>query len=155
MGLGKRLLFLPTLHLDRQSVRFAPRLCNPITASRMTLLRPRRRLLRDSLGGKTKTCIIATIAPTVQVCCSRTMVKQGRVALEGEGTSGTGQRRCRRLSLQGVTAAAAAHRGCPCHGRAHGVQCQEETTSTLDYAHRAKNIKNKPEVGAQAHSLVT
>jgi kinesin family protein 11 len=48
------------------------------------------RLLRDSLGGRTKTCIIATIAPT--------------------------------------------------------VQCQEETTSTLDYAHRAKNIKNKPEV---------
>ena len=48
------------------------------------------RLLRDSLGGKTKTCIIATIAPT--------------------------------------------------------VQCQEETMSTLDYAHRAKNIKNKPEV---------
>lgn len=48
------------------------------------------RLLRDSLGGKTKTCIIATIAPT--------------------------------------------------------VQCQEETLSTLDYAHRAKNIKNKPEL---------
>ncbi len=38
------------------------------------------RLLRDSLGGRTKTCIIATIAPT--------------------------------------------------------VQCQEETISTLDYAHR-------------------
>lgn len=52
------------------------------------------RLLRDSLGGKTKTCIIATIAPT--------------------------------------------------------VQCQEETLSTLDYAHRAKNIKNKPEVGVEA-----
>ena len=48
------------------------------------------RLLRDSLGGRTKTCIIATIAPT--------------------------------------------------------VQCQEETMSTLEYAHRAKNIKNKPEV---------
>lgn len=48
------------------------------------------RLLRDSLGGKTKTCIIATIAPT--------------------------------------------------------VQCQDETLSTLDYAHRAKNIKNKPEL---------
>lgn len=48
------------------------------------------RLLRDSLGGKTKTCIIATVAPT--------------------------------------------------------VQCQEETLSTLDYAHRAKNIRNKPEV---------
>ncbi|GMH33373.1 hypothetical protein BSKO_01207 [Bryopsis sp. KO-2023] len=48
------------------------------------------RLLRDSLGGKTKTCIIATVAPT--------------------------------------------------------VQCQEETISTLDYAHRAKNIRNKPEV---------
>lgn len=48
------------------------------------------RLLRDSLGGKTKTCIIATIAPS--------------------------------------------------------VNCQEETLSTLDYAHRAKNIRNKPEV---------
>mmetsp|Transcript_27007 Transcript_27007/g.59061 ORF Transcript_27007/g.59061 Transcript_27007/m.59061 type:complete len:1042 (+) Transcript_27007:153-3278(+) len=48
------------------------------------------RLLRDSLGGRTKTCIIATIAPT--------------------------------------------------------VQCQEETISTLDYAHRAKNIRNRPEV---------
>lgn len=48
------------------------------------------RLLRDSLGGKTKTCIIATIAPT--------------------------------------------------------VHCAEETLSTLDYAHRAKNIRNRPEV---------
>jgi hypothetical protein len=48
------------------------------------------RLLRDSLGGRTKTCVIATIAPT--------------------------------------------------------VQCQEETMSTLDYAHRAKNIRNRPEV---------
>ncbi|XP_020277289.1 kinesin-like protein KIN-5A [Asparagus officinalis] len=48
------------------------------------------RLLRDSLGGKTKTCIIATISPS--------------------------------------------------------VHCLEETLSTLDYAHRAKNIKNKPEV---------
>jgi len=56
------------------------------------------RLLRDSLGGKTKTCIIATIAPT--------------------------------------------------------VQCQEETMSTLDYAHRAKNIKNKPEVGGVGQSSV-
>ncbi|KAG0495953.1 hypothetical protein HPP92_000644 [Vanilla planifolia] len=48
------------------------------------------RLLRDSLGGKTKTCIIATISPS--------------------------------------------------------VSCLEETLSTLDYAHRAKNIKNRPEV---------
>ncbi|KAJ3680847.1 hypothetical protein LUZ60_015336 [Juncus effusus] len=48
------------------------------------------RLLRDSLGGKTRTCIIATISPA--------------------------------------------------------VYCLEETLSTLDYAHRAKNIKNKPEV---------
>ncbi|XP_068341884.1 kinesin-like protein KIN-5B [Pyrus communis] len=47
------------------------------------------RLLRDSLGGKTKTCIIATISPT--------------------------------------------------------ASCMEETLSTLDYAYRAKNIKNKPE----------
>lgn len=49
------------------------------------------RLLRDSLGGKTKTCIIATVSPS--------------------------------------------------------IHCLEETLSTLDYAHRAKNIKNKPEVG--------
>lgn len=53
------------------------------------------RLLRDSLGGKTKTCIIATIAPS--------------------------------------------------------IPCLEETLNTLDYAHRAKNIKNRPEVS----SLVT
>ncbi|KAG1657315.1 hypothetical protein FOA52_008043 [Chlamydomonas sp. UWO 241] len=55
------------------------------------------RLLRDSLGGRTKTCIIATIAPT--------------------------------------------------------VQCQEETVSTLDYAHRAKNIRNKPEVNAKVSKV--
>lgn len=48
------------------------------------------RLLRDSLGGKTKTCIIATVSPS--------------------------------------------------------VHCLDETLSTLDYAHRAKSIKNKPEV---------
>ncbi|CAL0317032.1 unnamed protein product [Lupinus luteus] len=48
------------------------------------------RLLRDSLGGRTKTCIIATVSPA--------------------------------------------------------VHCLEETLNTLDYAHRAKNIKNKPEV---------
>jgi kinesin family protein 11 len=48
------------------------------------------RLLQDSLGGTTKTCIIATVSPA----------------------SG----------------------------------CLEETLSTLDYAHRAKNIRNKPEV---------
>ncbi|TYG67817.1 hypothetical protein ES288_D05G105900v1 [Gossypium darwinii] len=48
------------------------------------------RLLRDSLGGKTKTCIIATVSPS--------------------------------------------------------IHCLEETLSTLDYAHRAKKIKNKPEI---------
>jgi len=48
------------------------------------------RLLRDSLGGKTKTCIIATVSPS--------------------------------------------------------VVCLDETLSTLDYAYRAKSIKNKPEV---------
>ncbi|TYH70280.1 hypothetical protein ES332_D05G107900v1 [Gossypium tomentosum] len=48
------------------------------------------RLLRDSLGGKTKTCIIATVSSS--------------------------------------------------------IHCLEETLSTLDYAHRAKNIKNKPEI---------
>ncbi|KAK8914324.1 125 kDa kinesin-related protein [Platanthera zijinensis] len=48
------------------------------------------RLLRDSLGGKTKTCVIATISPS--------------------------------------------------------IHCLEETLNTLDYAQRAKYIKNKPEV---------
>ncbi|RHZ75299.1 hypothetical protein Glove_216g206 [Diversispora epigaea] len=48
------------------------------------------RLLQDSLGGRTKTCIIATISPA--------------------------------------------------------KQSYEETLSTLDYAHRAKNIQNKPVV---------
>ncbi|KAK1309672.1 hypothetical protein QJS10_CPA08g01445 [Acorus calamus] len=48
------------------------------------------RLLRDSLGGRTKTCIIATVSPS--------------------------------------------------------IHCLDETLSTLDYAHRAKNIKNRPEV---------
>ena len=48
------------------------------------------RLLQESLGGRAKTCIIATLSPS--------------------------------------------------------VLCVEETLSTLDYAHRAKNIKNKPKV---------
>ncbi|CAI5999667.1 unnamed protein product, partial [Closterium sp. NIES-65] len=48
------------------------------------------RLLRDSLGGRTKTCIIATVSPV--------------------------------------------------------APCLEETLNTLEYAQRAKNIKNKPEV---------
>ncbi|XP_057717790.1 glutamate--cysteine ligase, chloroplastic-like [Arachis stenosperma] len=48
------------------------------------------RLLRDSLRGRTKTCIIATVSPA--------------------------------------------------------VHCMEETLSTLDYEHRAKHIKNKPQV---------
>ncbi|GMP50696.1 hypothetical protein CsSME_00017210 [Camellia sinensis var. sinensis] len=56
------------------------------------------RLLRDSLGGKTKTCIIATISPT--------------------------------------------------------AQCLEETLSTLDYACRAKNIKNKPEANQKMSKAV-
>ncbi|CAI5467914.1 unnamed protein product [Closterium sp. Yama58-4] len=48
------------------------------------------RLLRESLGGRTKTCIIATVSPV--------------------------------------------------------APCLEETVNTLEYAQRAKNIKNKPEV---------
>jgi len=47
------------------------------------------RILQDSLGGKTKTCIIATVSPS--------------------------------------------------------CDCIEETFSTLDYAHRAKNIRNRYE----------
>lgn len=54
------------------------------------------RLLRESLGGKAKTCIIATIAPT--------------------------------------------------------VLCLEETINTLDYAHRAKNIRNKPEINQKVRA---
>ncbi|XP_052172613.1 kinesin-like protein KIN-5B [Diospyros lotus] len=56
------------------------------------------RLLRDSLGGKTKTCIIATISPS--------------------------------------------------------AYCLEETLSTLDYAYRAKNIKNKPEANQKMSKAV-
>ncbi|XVF08039.1 hypothetical protein REPUB_Repub06bG0191100 [Reevesia pubescens] len=56
------------------------------------------RLLRDSLGGKTKTCIIATISPS-----------------------------------------------------AHSL---EETLSTLDYAYRAKHIKNKPEANQKMSKAV-
>lgn len=47
-------------------------------------------MLQESLGGRAKTCIIATLSPS--------------------------------------------------------VICLEETLSTLDYAHRAKNIRNRPEV---------
>ncbi|PON72836.1 Kinesin-like protein [Parasponia andersonii] len=56
------------------------------------------RILRDSLGGKTKTCIIATISPS--------------------------------------------------------AHCLEETLSTLDYAYRAKNIKNKPEANQKMSKAV-
>ncbi|KAK6942917.1 Diaminopimelate epimerase, DapF [Dillenia turbinata] len=56
------------------------------------------RLLRDSLGGKTKTCIIATISPT--------------------------------------------------------AYCLEETLCTLDYACRAKSIKNKPEANQKISKAV-
>ncbi|XP_010253301.1 PREDICTED: kinesin-like protein KIN-5B isoform X2 [Nelumbo nucifera] len=56
------------------------------------------RLLRDSLGGKTKTCIIATISPS--------------------------------------------------------AHCLEETLSTLDYAYRAKSIKNKPEANKKMSKAV-
>ncbi|XP_043713441.1 kinesin-like protein KIN-5B [Telopea speciosissima] len=56
------------------------------------------RLLRDSLGGKTKTCIIATVSPS--------------------------------------------------------AHCLEETLSTLDYAYRAKNIRNKPEANQKMSRTV-
>ncbi|KAL2599261.1 hypothetical protein GLYMA_10G045500v4 [Glycine max] len=56
------------------------------------------RILRDSLGGKTKTCIIATISPS--------------------------------------------------------AYCMEETLSTLDYASRAKSIKNKPEANQKVSKAV-
>ncbi|XP_058764607.1 kinesin-like protein KIN-5B [Vicia villosa] len=56
------------------------------------------RILRDSLGGKTKTCIIATISPS--------------------------------------------------------AYCLEETLSTLDYASRAKSIKNKPEANQKVSKAV-
>ncbi|KAH0485821.1 MAG: hypothetical protein KVP17_002858 [Porospora cf. gigantea B] len=56
------------------------------------------RLLQDSLGGRTKTCIIATIGPS--------------------------------------------------------LACLDETLSTLDYAFRAKNIRNKPEVNQRLSKRV-
>jgi kinesin family member 11 len=51
------------------------------------------RLLQDSLGGKTKTCIVATISPTLSAL--------------------------------------------------------EETINTLDYAMRARDVKNRPEINAR------
>ena len=39
------------------------------------------RLLRDSLGGRTKTCIIATIAPTVQVRPARRPVMHSELGI--------------------------------------------------------------------------
>lgn len=60
------------------------KICSLFRESKLT------RILQDSLGGRTKTSIIATISP---------------------------------------------------------AQCNsEETMSTLDYAHRAKNITNRPEI---------
>lgn len=56
------------------------------------------RLLRESLGGKAKTCIIATVTPA--------------------------------------------------------VHCLEETLVTLDYAYRAKSIRNKPEVNQKIKSVM-
>ncbi|KAM3229380.1 hypothetical protein ACQJBY_060314 [Aegilops geniculata] len=56
------------------------------------------RLLRESLGGKAKTCIIATVTPS--------------------------------------------------------VHCLEETLVTLDYAYRAKSIRNKPEVNQKVRKSV-
>jgi kinesin family protein 11 len=56
------------------------------------------RLLRDALGGRSKTCVIATVAPS--------------------------------------------------------AGCLDETLSTLEYAHRAKNIRNKPEVNAKTSKTV-
>jgi hypothetical protein len=66
--------------------------CAPLPPSPNARFRDSKltRLLRDSLGGRTKTCIIATIGPSLSFL--------------------------------------------------------EETISTLDYAHRAKNIRNRPEV---------
>ena len=80
---------VPVHHM--RPATFPPLVCLPPT--RCCVLSPSS---RRPAGGKTKTCIIATIAPT--------------------------------------------------------VQCQEETLSTLDYAHRAKNIKNKPEVGGSGEA---
>ncbi|KQK22297.1 kinesin-like protein KIN-5B isoform X1 [Brachypodium distachyon] len=56
------------------------------------------RLLRESLGGKAKTCIIATVTPS--------------------------------------------------------IHCLEETLVTLDYAYRAKSIRNKPEVNQKVFEYV-
>ena len=74
-------------HIPYRSVPQRPMLSCPLIMSRESKL---TRLLQDSLGGRTKTCIIATVSPA-------------------------------RSNL-------------------------EETISTLDYAFRAKNIRNKPQV---------
>lgn len=70
------------------------------------------RLLRDSLGGKTKTCIIATIAPTVQ--CQ----------VRGRGSVGLGGTvRCER----GCVLLAGAGGGTGCHAASMRMLAQHES----------------------------
>ena len=77
-----------------QSLVALGRVINALTAGASTFIPYRdsklTRLLQESLGGRTKTCIIATISPAIGAA--------------------------------------------------------EETISTLDYAYRAKHIKNRPEI---------
>lgn len=82
------------------------------------------RILQDSLGGRTKTSIIATVSPSSS-------------NLEVQSVS---------LHLPASTPYLRSHMSMflPCLPPSH--ICPQETLSTLEYASRAKNIMNKPEV---------
>ncbi len=65
------------------------------------------RLLRDSLGGKTKTCIIATIAPTVQcqvgmgkLCAVRSLLRNAHAGKTAESILSPGRLLCAQDSKQ-------------------------------------------------------
>lgn len=81
------------------------------------------RILQDSLGGRTKTSIIATVSPSSSNLEVRHVVTA--VALRYYNSL------------------------CFTSSNAHGcdlISVLQETLSTLEYASRAKNIMNKPEV---------
>ncbi len=81
------------------------------------------RLLRDSLGGRTKTCIIATIAPTVQ--CQEETISTLDYA-----------HRCARVARVALGAARSAAVALQLGCRAAAAFC----------VRRAKNIRNRPEL---------
>ena len=115
------------------------------------------RLLQDALGGRSKTCIIATVRPHSPLTTTllRSSVRWRKrlhsafatIVVSNVGVSNIGvTNRCFKSVFQ-VGVFRRREQVSP------SVLCLEETLSTLDYAHRAKNIKNKPEVNQKTTKL--